>query len=296
MKQMILTIMLILGSAQAMEKAQPVAVPPRVQMDLKKKLLVIADLGGISTISGTSAGGWAMTKYLWALGPVNLTNYALGGDNPGKLKEAIFKVLNAVDLKPEQGFLLARDDKGIPMPYILCARQGGRITSDNAKALALAALTKLVKEGDIKSSQEESIKNSFNLMFDPATQVRFIWTVAKGVALMQKLAALRSPNFEFDVLTNWDADSFDLFKPLAPELFDCFDHLFVSGKMGTVKPNAAIYRAVLEERGIPADQCLFFDDIEDNCKAAMALGIDSIHVTSIEQLEDELEQRRILKQ
>lgn len=64
-----------------------------------------------------------------------------------------------------------------------------------------------------------------------------------------------------------------------PEPVSCyFDHCFLSQEMGMAKPNADIYESVLQQIGIPAEECLFLDDSKVNCDAAEKLGINCINV------------------
>ncbi len=46
------------------------------------------------------------------------------------------------------------------------------------------------------------------------------------------------------------------------------------------KPDPEIYEYVLQSEEFDAADAIFFDDVEENVKAAEALGIRSIHVTS----------------
>ena len=57
-----------------------------------------------------------------------------------------------------------------------------------------------------------------------------------------------------------------------------FDCCFLSQEMGMAKPDAAIYESVLQQIGIPAEECLFLDDSKANCEAAERLGINCINV------------------
>lgn len=54
-----------------------------------------------------------------------------------------------------------------------------------------------------------------------------------------------------------------------------FDRLFLSQEMQLAKPNAEIFKEVLRQLAVPADECLFIDDSSENCKAAERLGIRS---------------------
>lgn len=60
-----------------------------------------------------------------------------------------------------------------------------------------------------------------------------------------------------------------------PGFFDGATGLFLSYEIGARKPNAEIYRHLLENLGIHGEQCLFIDDRADNIEAARAAGIQA---------------------
>lgn len=75
--------------------------------------------------------------------------------------------------------------------------------------------------------------------------------------------------------------SVDNFFPLsghAPEYY--FDKMFVSYKMGMIKPDPRIFTTLINETGIKAEETLFIDDSVNNCKAAEEFGIRTLHVTN----------------
>lgn len=55
--------------------------------------------------------------------------------------------------------------------------------------------------------------------------------------------------------------------------FDGVTGLFMSYQMGSRKPEAAIYRQVLDQLGAEGAQCFFIDDRPENIEAARAEGI-----------------------
>ena len=55
-----------------------------------------------------------------------------------------------------------------------------------------------------------------------------------------------------------------------------FDALILSYDIGVRKPDPRIFRAALDAAGVPPDQCLYFDDLEGNIRAANRLGIPSV--------------------
>ncbi|MDO4261435.1 MAG: HAD family phosphatase [Eubacteriales bacterium] len=56
-----------------------------------------------------------------------------------------------------------------------------------------------------------------------------------------------------------------------------------------IKPDPAIYRALLEKYGLKAEECVFLDDSRPNVEAARALGMEGVEVESQEQAKQELE-------
>ena len=67
-----------------------------------------------------------------------------------------------------------------------------------------------------------------------------------------------------------------------------FDDIIISGKVGLVKPDPAIFRLLLDKIGRAAEECIFIDDSSANVAAAQRLGFAAIHFRSPEQLKQEL--------
>ncbi|MDB5251723.1 MAG: family phosphatase [Flaviaesturariibacter sp.] len=94
-------------------------------------------------------------------------------------------------------------------------------------------------------------------------------------------------------LTNWSAELFAQSIDDYPFL-NWFDGRVVSGEEGINKPEAALYKILLDRYGIDPARALFIDDKEKNVEAGRALGIDGIVFTSPQQLRNELAIRKIL--
>jgi len=88
-------------------------------------------------------------------------------------------------------------------------------------------------------------------------------------------------------LTNWSAETFPIARPRFP-FFDWFDGIVVSGEVGLVKPDARIYRHLLDQFGLQAADCVFIDDSPANVAGAEAVGITGLHFTSPEKLRRDL--------
>jgi epoxide hydrolase-like predicted phosphatase len=73
-----------------------------------------------------------------------------------------------------------------------------------------------------------------------------------------------------------------------------FDDLILSHKIGSVKPEEKIYRAVEKSSGSPAEEHIFIDDIEEYVNAAKSFGWDGVHFKGYNNLVDELKLRDII--
>ena len=89
-----------------------------------------------------------------------------------------------------------------------------------------------------------------------------------SIALQRALRAKGVPVF---ALTNFGKYSFEEALPKMDFLTD-FDRLYVSGRMGVIKPDPRIYEMVEEDCGLPPASLLFTDDRADNITAAARRG------------------------
>ncbi|MCL2531425.1 MAG: HAD family phosphatase [Oscillospiraceae bacterium] len=57
--------------------------------------------------------------------------------------------------------------------------------------------------------------------------------------------------------------------------FAHFDGMFASCDVGLLKPDEAFYRAFLQHFNLQAAECLFIDDLPENCAGANRVGIET---------------------
>ena len=108
------------------------------------------------------------------------------------------------------------------------------------------------------------------------------------------LKRLKQAGYLIYGLSNWSKETF----PYAHDkydFFEFFDDMIISGFVGLVKPDPAIYHLILTKIKKPARECLFIDDSAVNINQAKQLGFKTIHFKSPGQLGDELEQMGLLK-
>lgn len=85
------------------------------------------------------------------------------------------------------------------------------------------------------------------------------------------LRALKARGVPVLALTNFGRETFDAAVVRLPFLAE-FDRAWVSGRMGVMKPDPAIYAALEAESGVAPGRLLFTDDRAENIAAAAARG------------------------
>jgi putative hydrolase of the HAD superfamily len=74
------------------------------------------------------------------------------------------------------------------------------------------------------------------------------------------------------------------------DLFDeLFDGVVISAEEGIRKPSRRMYELGAERAGVPAERCVYVDDLPFNLTPADALGMATVHHTSAEKTIPELE-------
>ncbi len=70
---------------------------------------------------------------------------------------------------------------------------------------------------------------------------------------------------------------------------EIFDGVVISGEERIRKPSRHMYELGAERAGVPAERCVFVDDLAFNLTPAERLGMATIHHTSAETTIPELE-------
>lgn len=85
------------------------------------------------------------------------------------------------------------------------------------------------------------------------------------------LRALRTRGIPVFALSNFGRDTFDIAAQRYPFLLE-FDHAYISGRMGLIKPDDDIYAALETDSGLQGADLLFADDLADNIATARDRG------------------------
>ena len=114
------------------------------------------------------------------------------------------------------------------------------------------------------------------------------WMSFRG-EMWQLAAEARAAGIRTAVLSNGIREvlaQLDVERPLSAH----FDVVVISYAVGCAKPDALIYQITLDRLGVAPAHALFVDDRAENIEGARRLGIDTLHFTGPERI-DELKRR-----
>lgn len=104
---------------------------------------------------------------------------------------------------------------------------------------------------------------------------------------VEVLREVRDSPYGLFALTNWSAETF----PVAKQRFDFlnwFDGVVVSGEIGLIKPDPAIFHYLTDTFEIEPSSAVFIDDLPTNVEAARRLGFRGIRFETPDQLRSDL--------
>lgn len=120
----------------------------------------------------------------------------------------------------------------------------------------------------------------FDLAIAPeVVQHEFLEIVQSPLPQCNEMLSTLKPRYHLSLLSNTNPAHYERLRDRY-SFFDSFDQLFLSYKIGLIKPSAAIFEHLLTVLNTPADTVAFFDDSVRNVEAARALGIHAYRVDS----------------
>jgi putative hydrolase of the HAD superfamily len=100
--------------------------------------------------------------------------------------------------------------------------------------------------------------------------------------MIELMAALRAEGYRMALVTNNVREWESRWRAMAP-IDDIFEFVVDSAYVGMRKPDPEIYDLTVRRLGVPAQACLFVDDLEANCAAARQAGMQAIVYRDAEQ-------------
>jgi len=108
-----------------------------------------------------------------------------------------------------------------------------------------------------------------------------------NLPMIELMRELKESGMRMAMLTNNVREWEPVWRPMLP-VDEIFETVVDSGFVGVRKPEARIYEITLERLGLPAEACLFVDDLEHNCDGARAAGMAAVHFRDNEQAIPEI--------
>jgi putative hydrolase of the HAD superfamily len=105
--------------------------------------------------------------------------------------------------------------------------------------------------------------------------------------MIELMRELRAGGLRMALLTNNVREWEPLWRSMLP-VDEIFELVVDSAFVGCRKPEREIYEITLERFGLPAERCLFVDDIEANCHGATAVGLGAVHFRDNDQAIPEI--------
>jgi putative hydrolase of the HAD superfamily len=110
-----------------------------------------------------------------------------------------------------------------------------------------------------------------------------LWSgLAPNPPMISLMAELRAAGYRMALVTNNVREWEPRWRAMAP-IDDIFELVIDSAFVGVRKPDPQIYELALQGLGLAGEECLFVDDLERNCEAAQAAGMEAVIYRDPEQ-------------
>ncbi len=106
--------------------------------------------------------------------------------------------------------------------------------------------------------------------------------------MIELMRELKAAGYRMAMLTNNVREWEPLWRSMLP-VDEIFETVVDSGFVGYRKPEPEIYELTLERVGLPAEACLFIDDLPHNCEGARKAGMAAVHFRDNEQAIGEIQ-------
>jgi putative hydrolase of the HAD superfamily len=147
----------------------------------------------------------------------------------------------------------------------------------------------LVRGLETDAVSEDEFGERFGELLELDDRTRLIERMFGGVRaderMLAAVRAVRAAGFRTGLISNsMGGASYD--RALFPELFD---GVVISGEVGLHKPQPEIFLMGAERTGVAPEQCVFVDDLRENCEGAEAVGMTAVLHRGAETTLPELE-------
>src|SRR4051812_20050420 len=134
----------------------------------------------------------------------------------------------------------------------------------------------LVRGLETEAISEDEFGERFGELLELDDRTRLIERMFGGVSADERMLAavrtVRAAGFRTGLISNsMGGASYD--RSLFPQLFD---GVVISGEVGMHKPQPEIFLLGAERAGVAPTECVFVDDLRENCEGAQAVGMTAV--------------------
>jgi len=147
---------------------------------------------------------------------------------------------------------------------------------DNGEITTADAIDAIAEKSSLNKKE---IAHIFNLRTD------LMFPLDSNVRLLPEL---KKRGFRLYFLSNFPLDIFEEIRS-GYYFFKYFEGGLISAEVKSSKPDAGIYKIIMEKYSLTANECLFIDDIEINVKTAEFLGMKGIATYGSLEISKEIE-------
>lgn len=215
---------------------------------------IIFDLGGVLLDK----------SYAKIISEIGLRNFPLGSMT--KAREEFFAFLDRIEPR-HADTPLACDEHGLLLPQLMCDWLSGTKSPQELRSLIHTNKEKC------SARYRKFILALSDLLFTSQRSARLTKFIPQGVDFVLRCI---ETGHDVYILSNWDLESFTLIYDAYPAFFGQFKGIGISGSLGLIKPDPAIFSELLTAYNLDPHDCVFIDDQVSNLKGAHACGIYGI--------------------
>jgi epoxide hydrolase-like predicted phosphatase len=161
----------------------------------------------------------------------------------------------------------------IELRHVLAAVKGIVVEYETGQLTTEEFVTEVFAATNLPLTREQ-FRVAYNDIFTPITSTHDLIRRLKPTYRLGLLSNTSEWHFEHAIKT--------------VEVFPLFDAVTLSFEVKALKPAATIYQNMLAKLGVPAEECVYIDDIHENVEAAQSLGMHALLYTGYDRLVTDL--------
>ena len=182
-----------------------------------------------------------------------------------------------------ESFLAYQRESGISLEEL--GKAMAQVTAEDGEQPLFALETGRLSEDEFNRKLGDALGRSIGSMRET-----YFANLHPNEPMIDCMRELRGRGLRMALLTNNVREWEPHWRAKLPDVDEIFDVIVDSGFVGMRKPDARIYELTVERLGdgIRAEECVFVDDFEVNCRAAEELGMKAVQYRDAEQAVAEL--------